>query len=412
MLFAWNTHKWDARRVYLLLSVLTSFSYALAFAAAQIYRIQTVGLDALQLVLIGTILEVAVFVFEVPTGVVADVYSRRLSVVIGFALVGIGFLVEAAYPSFWVVAAAQVIWGIGYTFTSGATEAWITDEVGAEQVGPVFLQAARWGTLAGIAATIIAILIGSIQLTLPFIIGGVGFLVLVVLLILWMPETGFHPQTGGREGGWSHMRHTLSEGFNLMRGSRILLLIMVLGVIFGLYSEGYDRLNEAHLLQSFAVPDLFGLQPIAWINILGLIGGLLTALALRWSEQHVQTANGAVLVRAISLLTGLLVANLLLFALIGNFFIAVLVRWGVGILRSVIEPLYTTWVNQHAESSVRATVISMGELSHAAGELGGGPPVGLIGQGFGLRAALASTAFILLPSLLLLRDAWRRETLR
>jgi MFS transporter, DHA3 family, tetracycline resistance protein len=310
------------------------------------------------------------------------------------------------------VAAAQVIWGIGYTFTSGATEAWITDEVGAEQVGPVFLQAARWGTLAGIAATIIAILIGSIQLTLPFIIGGVGFLVLVVLLILWMPETGFHPQTGGREGGWSHMRHTLSEGFNLMRGSRILLLIMVLGVIFGLYSEGYDRLNEAHLLQSFAVPDLFGLQPIAWINILGLIGGLLTALALRWSEQHVQTANGAVLVRAISLLTGLLVANLLLFALIGNFFIAVLVRWGVGILRSVIEPLYTTWVNQHAESSVRATVISMGELSHAAGELGGGPPVGLIGQGFGLRAALASTAFILLPSLLLLRDAWRRETLR
>ena len=54
-----------------------------------------VGLSPLQMVLVGTILEISAFVFEIPTGIVADLYSRRVSVIIGFALVGIGFSVQA-----------------------------------------------------------------------------------------------------------------------------------------------------------------------------------------------------------------------------------------------------------------------------------------------------------------------------
>ncbi len=74
--------------------------FSLVLAANQLYRVQTVGLNPLQLVLVGTVLEVTAFIFEIPTGIVADLYSRRLSVIIGTFLFGIGFLAEASVPVF------------------------------------------------------------------------------------------------------------------------------------------------------------------------------------------------------------------------------------------------------------------------------------------------------------------------
>jgi DHA3 family tetracycline resistance protein-like MFS transporter len=67
-------------------------------------------------VLVGTVLELAVLIFEVPTGVLADTYNRRLLVIVGFFLVGAGFMLEGSIPIFVAVLIAQVIWGTGYTF--------------------------------------------------------------------------------------------------------------------------------------------------------------------------------------------------------------------------------------------------------------------------------------------------------
>ncbi len=111
---------------------------ALVFTINLIYQVQTVGLNPLQLVLVGTVLEVTVVLFEVPTGVVADVYSRRLSVIVGLALVGGGFLLEGSIAMFWAVLGAQVLWGIGYTFVSGALQAWLADEIGVDDAGKWF----------------------------------------------------------------------------------------------------------------------------------------------------------------------------------------------------------------------------------------------------------------------------------
>lgn len=94
-----------------------------------LYRIQVLQLDPLQLVLVGTVLEAAAFALEIPTGVVADVYSRRLSVVLGVAFLGLGALSEVWLGSFIGSLLAQVVWALGYTLMSGATEAWITDEL-------------------------------------------------------------------------------------------------------------------------------------------------------------------------------------------------------------------------------------------------------------------------------------------
>ena len=70
---------------------------------------------------LGTALEVAVFLFEVPTGVFADTYGRRRSVITGCMLMGCGFALEGAIPEFIAVLAAQAVWGVGYTLISGAS---------------------------------------------------------------------------------------------------------------------------------------------------------------------------------------------------------------------------------------------------------------------------------------------------
>jgi MFS transporter, DHA3 family, tetracycline resistance protein len=101
--------------VYLFVNGAFSLCFMLYATIASVYRIQTVGLNPLQLVLVGTVLELAVLIFEVPTGVLADTYSRRLSVIIGFFLIGAGFMLEGSVPVFLAVLVAQVIWGAGYT---------------------------------------------------------------------------------------------------------------------------------------------------------------------------------------------------------------------------------------------------------------------------------------------------------
>ena len=87
-----------------------------------IYRIQEAGLNPLELVLVGTVLELSTFLFEIPTGVVADVYSRRLSVVIGTFLIGIGFIVEGSNPTFaWILA-----WEVRLSLSSPSPQAlWV-----------------------------------------------------------------------------------------------------------------------------------------------------------------------------------------------------------------------------------------------------------------------------------------------
>lgn len=81
----------EARAVYLVRAGIGSFCSGLIFISLAAYYVRTIGMNPLQLMLVGTALEATVFLFEVPTGIVADLYSRRLSVLIG------GFLIGACY---------------------------------------------------------------------------------------------------------------------------------------------------------------------------------------------------------------------------------------------------------------------------------------------------------------------------
>ena len=97
----------------------TALLHALAFTLMLVCQVQVVGLTPFQLVIIGTAMEVTLLLCEIPTGAVADLYSRRRSVLIGTAIIAVSFLLQGGWPSLWPTLAGQVIWGLGYTFVRG-----------------------------------------------------------------------------------------------------------------------------------------------------------------------------------------------------------------------------------------------------------------------------------------------------
>ncbi len=396
--------KFSAYAVYLFMEFATSLLFWMIFTVDAVYQVSTVGLNALQLVLVGTTLEVSAFVFEVPTGVVADVVSRRLSIIIGMFIMGLGFVVEGSFPFFAPILLAQVLWGLGYTFTSGATEAWIADEVGEERSGKAFLRASQVGTIGALIGIGAGTLIGTLGVRIPIVLGGALLMGMGVVLILIMPETGFKPapRDAHTRNMFQSMVHTFKSGLRLVRGKPALINILTIGLILGLYSEGVDRLWTPHVLNDITLPTIGNLQPVVWFGLIRAVSMVLGIGVTEIARRRIDTNKHGPVARAVlMLLTGML-AGLLTFVVSGNFVIAMLAFWGFSSLRQTVGPLYTAWVNQHTESNVRATVISMSSQIDALGQILGGPIVGAIGLALGIPVALTISAVILATTLPLL----------
>ena len=184
--------KQSPEAIFLQYSVFTTTFMTMVFTVNLIYFVTVLELDPLQMVLVGTTLELSIFLFEIPTGVVADTISRRTSIIIGVFLIGIGFVVQATFQSFVFILIAQVIWGLGYTFTSGATQAWITDEIGEDQAGSAFLHAAQLEQVGALIAIGLSVLFSSIWgMRIPMLLGGLFFWMLGFYLLIWMPENAY-----------------------------------------------------------------------------------------------------------------------------------------------------------------------------------------------------------------------------
>ncbi len=171
---------------------------------------------------------------------------------------------------------AQVIWGLGYTFTSGATQAWISDEVGEEKANQLFMRATRVGLVASLLGMGFAMFIGANNVALPIQFGAVGVLLMGVVLIFIMPETGFHPTPKEDRNNWQHMWHTFNEGVKAVRVRPRLMTVLGVGFFYGLYSEGFDRLWVKHLLDNFEIPVIFGNNQLAFFAVLRIAAAVLT----------------------------------------------------------------------------------------------------------------------------------------
>lgn len=386
-------------RVYLFIEFAASACFSMMFVVTSLYEATIAGLTPVQLILVGTALEISAFVFEVPTGIVADVYSRRLSIIIGYVLMGIGFLVEGLFPAFIPILLAQIIWGLGYTFTSGATQAWITDEIGEEDANKLFLRGMRVGLYASLIGMTLAALVGVNNVAMPILVGAGGVLSIGVILIFIMPEKNFHPTPREDRNTWQHMWHTFKQGAEAVRSKPRLMSIVGVGLFYGIYSEGFDRLWVKHLLDQFSLPILFGNNQVAFFAVLRAAGALLTIFAVHVVEKRVDSTNPIAIGRAMFVVTALISVAMLGFALSPLLFLSLALYLVLDALRDVRIPLQTAWVNQKLDSKVRATVHSMFGQVDAIGQMMGGPVVAVIAVLGSTLASLVTSSLLLTPAL-------------
>ncbi len=394
---------------YLIITAVSTFAFATAFTTSALYRFQMAELNPLELVLLGTMLEASVFLFEIPTGIVADLYSRRLSVIIGYSLIGMGMLLEGSFQIFATILLAQAVWGIGYTFISGAQDAWLADEIGEARLPAAYLRATQVAQIAGLSGIAFNVALASIQLNIPFFAGGILHLLLALSLALFMPETGFHPTPQPERNTWQKMGHTFQEGMQAIRKRPLLITILGITLMYGLYSEALDRLWEAHIIANITLPNLGSLDTVAWFGLINAAIMLATIATTEFMRRRAKTFEHAQTVRVLAFFSSVIAFGLIAFGLSTSFVMAVGFYGAVALARKTMQPLYSAWINRGIDSKVRATVLSTYGQMDAVGQMVGGPLIGAVATRFGLRAALVIAGLLLTPVLGLYARAAKQD---
>ena len=404
-------HRLRASSVWYAYEAAASFLWALPFTVTAYYFVTEVGMSPLQLVLVGTVMEVSVFLFEIPTGVVADTVSRRLSIIVGNVVMGLAFVVVGAFAEVWPILLGYAIWGLGWTFTSGAMDAWLADEIGEERLTGVYLRGAQVSRVFSILGMAASVGLALADLRLPIVLGGIGTIGLAAFYVVWMPETGFRPAARGEGGALGHMVGTARAGGRLVRSRAALVAILGAAAFVGMWSESYDRLWQAHLIEDIGLPSVAGLDPVVWFGILGIVGTLVSIVVAVPVGRRLQHGSTARVAHALTWLYASLAASSFVFALAGSLWLALLGSYGVFVTRQVSGPLFAAWLNRSIDdSAVRATTLSIVNQADAVGQWTGGPAIGALGTVSSIRVALVAATACLVPAVGFLRSATRRAS--
>lgn len=396
----------SAYRLFLVVSAVGAFAGTTAFTLNLVYQSQVVGLGPWQLILVGTLMEVVCFAAQVPTGVIADLYSRRLSVVVGYLLMGSGLLLWGLLPNYAALLVANAVWAVGAVCVDGAQEAWAADEIGEERAGRAFVrsgQLAQAGTLLGIVA---AVALASVDLALPIVVAAGITLALGAVLALAMPERGWAPAPAGDRTTLGAMRAQVVAGGSAVRRSRVLGYVLVGTLFLGLSSEGFDRLSQPRFVEELTLPS--HLTPQLWLGAFAVVAALgsiaLTGLLGRLVDVNRPRRVGLLLV-AVEAASA---AAMLCFGLTGTIWPAIGAYLAAALLRHAAAPVLNVWMVANTSSGTRATVFSLHSQVDALGQIAGGPPAGWVGQRASMGAGIATSGAFLLPAVLCFALAARR----
>jgi MFS transporter, DHA3 family, tetracycline resistance protein len=340
---------------------------------------------------------------------VADTYSRKLSLIVGYVGMGVAWMLVGVFSAPWAIIAIWGFWGLAYTFTSGAYQAWITDEVGVENVGRIFLRGERVRYAGAVVGLIGQVAIGVVSLRAGVIAGGAVTAACGLLCIFFMPETGFRRRPRAERGSaLAELRTTAATGVRFAWAAPVIILLVSVGFFMGMSSEAFDRLKEAHFLRDVGLPAVGHLDPVVWFGAFWLAGMVLGFVAIGRILKRFERGGPRVVTSSLFAFTLMEMVALLLFALTGSTWVAIAALLGVFLARDLAGPLYTIWLNEQiTDSSVRATVFSIAGQANAIGQAGGGPVLGVIGNVWGIRVALATGALIIAPALALYGRAMR-----
>ncbi len=381
------------RRIYLGLGFMQGVSLGVFSLGAVAWWVVDLGLSPFRLVLLGTVMELMVLVSESPTGAMADVFSRKWSIVVAWVLMGFAQLFAPVSEALPILLIWQALFGFGYTFQSGADTAWVTDEIGVEDDSLVMNKAIAMmlGIAVGVGAAM-ALTQWSIRGTMA--LSGVISLVLAAVLAVVMTERNFTPVDRTKRTASRAFADTWRDGFSVVKRSSVLRIVIVATFIMAMVDETVDRLDFPRM-RELGFPDLEAEQSAV---IFGAIWILMTVLALpamivasRRIDGNSSDRYSAILMGSLLILGGIGIGMMS-----GSIFALAIFGWVIrDVIREVVDPVGEAWVNRQAHSEVRATVISFRSQSMAFGEIVGGLALGLLAELVSLQAAFAVGAVLM-----------------
>ena len=394
-------NKLSAYKTYLLFSAITAMCFSLVATVMIVYHIEIVHLNPLQLMLVGTTLELACFIFEIPTGIVADVYSRKLSIVIGGVLTGVGFILEGSISSFIFVLVAQIVWGLGSTFISGSLEAWIAEEEKNKDLDEIYIKGAQAGQIGAFIGIVLSTVIANFSVRLPIIVSGVLFIILALFLWLYMPENNFKPSAPGDLNTFKKMVYTFKSGLKFVKSKSIIMILLAVTLFYGLSSEGYDRLSNAHFLQDTTLPKLGNLSSVTWFGIFGILGMILSFIVMHFMAKNLKNEDNRKNGKLLLCINILYISSMLIFALTRNFSLMLIAYLATNTFRIINEPIFSAWLNGHIDDNSRATVLSINGQMNSLGQILGGPIIGIIATNISVSIGIVCTSLLVAPVLVL-----------
>lgn len=288
---------------------------------------------------------------------------------------------------------------MGFTFISGSDDAWLTDEIGTERIGPVFTRAEQLGLAGTVAGTVTAGGLGLLGIRVPLVVSGAGLVVLADALALTMTEDGFTRTPAGDRETFRGLGRSVRAGLSAARRRPVVRGLLVVSLLIGLSEEAVDRLWTLDLVRHFTLPDLPGGGTVllfTGITLAGTVIALVVSLTVnRVSPDRPGAAHPN---RILALLSAVQVVGIGVLALAGGLWVALSGLWLRTAAAAVAAPVRAAWLNRNLDPATCATALSINSQANAFGQVAGGPPLGALGNRAGIPVALVVSAVVLLPT--------------
>jgi MFS family permease len=381
------------QRTYLILTLLQTLAASFIWGVNTLFLLDA-GLSNTEAFAANAFFAAGQVLFEVPTGVVADTRGRRFSYLLGAATLLASTIL---YLVMWQVHAPLIGWavssillGLGFTFFSGATEAWLVDALSATGYrGDLEVVLGRAQTVGG-AAMLFGSVSGGVvaQLTdlgVPYILRSVMLGATLLVAARFMHDIGFSPRRGASP---------IAEVRAVVRGSidagwrnppvRALMLAAPLTSGAGFFAF---YASQPYLLQLFGDPSAYGVAGLTAAIFAGaqIAGGILVSRIRHLFRRRTD---------AIILATTLNVAILAIIGWTGSFAVALLLLAVWAMVFAIEAPLRQAYINGLIGSEQRATVLSFDSLMGSTGGVVAQPVLGRVSDVYGYGPAYLVTGII------------------
>jgi MFS family permease len=391
MIARMNQASRKVQRTYLTLLLFNTLAASLIWGINTLFLLDA-GLNNLEAFAANAFFTAGFVLFEIPTGVVADLRGRRVSYLLGVLTLVISTLLYLYmwYVSapFWAWAVASLFLGLGFTFLSGAFEAWLADALDhagyKEQLEAVLAKGEIVQGASMLAGSVAGGALAQVtNLGMPYVVRAFLLVLNLVLAFLLMRELGFRPSQEKR--AVAEIRSILRASFKYGLGSRPVRWLMFAAPFTGGVSIYAFYAMQPYLLELYGDSRAYGIAGLAAAIVAGaqIVGGLVVPYVSR------------VFARRTSVLLVSEVISVFVLAVIGfvpNFWVAVvlLVLWGL--MFSATTPIRQGYINALIPSEQRATVLSFDSLFGSTGGVVIQPVLGKAADAWGYPVSYAFSA--------------------